>query len=219
MPTFNEIQEHFQELIRKGLEGSFFVKRHDSADTPITALKDAAGLLELPPGYTDVGLLTKEQGLSWTRDITSSDTNSLGYSEPTRRDVTGDVTGLQFTAQESKLQVFELYDGVDLTGVTADAAGNVYWDKPDRPASLHYRGLALFKDGDGADAIYFGSWLPRFQVTDRGEQSWNETNEVLYPMTVTAFTDSVVGTSKRQLWAGSAETLAKMGFPTGTTAA
>lgn len=212
MPTFNELQEHFNELIRKGLEGSFFVKRYGAADSEISKLKDATGLLALPPGYKDVGLLTKEQGLNWTREIATSDTTSLGYSEPTRRDVTSDITGLQFTAQESKLSVFELYEGIDLTGVTADSHGNVSWDKPDRPASLHYRGLALFKDGDGADAIYFGAWLPRFQITDRGEQSWREDVETVYQMTCTAYNDSTVGTSKRSLWAASPATLTKMGF-------
>lgn len=212
MPTFNELQDHFTELIRKGLEGSFFVKKYAEADAPITALKDATGLLAVPTGYEDVGVLTKDQGLQWTRSIDSSDTMSLGYSEPTRRDITSDVTGLQFTAQESKLKVFELYEGVDLTGIDQDANGNVSWDKPDRPASLYYRGLALFKDGDGADAIYFGSWLPRFQVTNRGEQSWNEGAEVQYPLTLTAYQDSAVGTSKRSLWAGPPATLTKMGF-------
>ena len=212
MPTFNDLQEHFTEQIRKGLEGSFFVKRYEDADTAIVALKDATGLLAIPTGYTDVGVLTKDQGLTWTRDISTNDTTSLGYAEPTRRDITSDVTGLQFTMQESKRQAFELHEGLDLSAVEQDANGNVYWDKPSRPASIFYRGLALFKDGDGADALYFGKWLPRFQITDRREQAWREEVEVQYGVTATAYVDQAIGTAVRSLWAGPAAKLTQMGF-------
>ena len=212
MATLNDLQNHFQELIRKGLEGSFFVKRVEAGDAAITALKGPSGLLEIPTGYQDVGILTKDQGLNWTREVGTSDTAGLGYSEPVRRDITTDVSGLQFTALESKKQVFEMYEGIDLTGVTPDANGNISWDKPDRPANPYYRGLALFKDGEGADAVYFGKWGPRFQVTDRGEQAWREEVELQYGMTANFYVDSAFGTSLRTLWAASPATLAKMGF-------
>lgn len=211
MPSFSDLQDHVDALIRKGLTGSVFVAPMSVA-AEITALTDATGLLALPAGYVDVGRLTKDQGVAWTRDVETSDTTSLGASQSTRRDITSDVTGLQFTMQESKRQVFELHEGQDLSAVTYDANGNVKWDKPDRPASIYYRGLVLFKDGEGADAIYFAKWLPRFQVTDRGEQSWNEESEVQYPVTVTAFVDATVGTAVRTLWAGSTARLAEMGF-------
>lgn len=214
MPSFADMQNHFDNLIRKGLEGSIFAKRFAPGDPAITALKDATGLLALPPGYQDVGNLTKDQGAQWTRAVDNSETNSLGKSEPTRRDIVSDVSGLQFTMQESKKAVFEMYEGIDLTGVTQDANGNVSWDKADRPPVIHYRMFALFKDGDGADAVYFAKWLPRAQVTDRGEQSWNENNELQYPVTITAYVDKAVGTSMRTLWAGPATVLTDMGFAT-----
>ena len=213
MPSFYDLQDHFDDLIRKGLEGSVFAKRSVDADAEITVLKDSTGLLALPPGYADVGNLTKDQGAQWTRDINTSETTSLGKSEPTRVDILSDVTGLQFTMQESKKAVFEMYDGIDLTGVTQDANGNVSWDKADRPANINYRMFALFKDGDGADAIYFAKWLPKAQVTDRGEQSWNENNEIQYPVTITAYVDKSAGTSMRTLWAGPAAKMTAMGFP------
>lgn len=213
MPSFADLQNHFDDLIRKGLEGSVFAKRSADLDPAIVKLKDATGLLALPPGYEDVGNLTKDQGAQWTREIDSSETQSLGKSEPTRKDIVSDVTGLQFTMQESRKAVFELYDGIDLSGVKQDANGNVTWDKADRPATIYYRMFALFKDGDGADAIYFAKWLPRAQVVDRGEQSWNENNEVQYPVTITAYVDKLVGTSMRTLWAGPAAKMTAMGFP------
>lgn len=216
MPQLAEIQEKFQDLIRKGLQGSIFVKRLVEGDPEIAALVDATGLLALPPGYSDVGLITKDQGAEWTRDVSTSDVESHGAAEPTRRDVTSDVSGLQFTMQESKRQVFELYDGIDLAAVTHDANGNVSWDKPDRPASIYYRALALFKDGDGVDATYFAKWLPRVQVTDRGSQSWNENDELQYPVTLTAFNDAEFGTSVRTLWAAPTARIERMGFTAAT---
>lgn len=213
MPSFAALQNHFDDLIRKGLEGSVFAKRYNDADAEIETLKDASGLLALPPGYEDVGNLTKDQGVNWTRSVDTSETTSLGKSEPTRVDIVSDVTGLQFTMQESRKAVFELYDGIDLSGIKQDQYGNVSWDKADRPAAIYYRMFALFKDGDGVDAIYFAKWLPRTQVTDRGEQAWNENDEVQYPVTLTAYNDKTVGTSMRTLWAGPAAKMTAMGFP------
>lgn len=211
MPTFADLQNHADSLIRKGLTGSIFVAPYSVTDE-ITTLKDATGLLALPVGYTDVGRLTKDQGASWTRGVETSDVTSLGAASPTRRDIVSVTRGLAFTMQESKRQAFELHEGQDLSAVKYDANGNVSWDSPDRPASTYYRVLALFKDGEGTDAIYFAKWLPRAQVTDTGEQAWNEENEVQYPVTMTAFVDETVGTAVRTLWAGSTERLTAMGF-------
>lgn len=213
MPTFAELQDRAQALIRKGLEGSVFVKRHDPADAEITTLGDASGLLALPPGYADLGHLTKDQGLNWTRDIETSDVMSLGSVEPTRRDITSDVSGLQVTAQETKAVTLGLYEGLDLSGTTHDALGNVAIDKPDRPATIYYRVLGLMKDGDGADAIYIAKWLPRAAVTDRGEQAWNEENEIQYAFTFNAFVDPTVGSSQRLIiWSPTAAHVTDMGF-------
>lgn len=213
MVTFGDLQTHFDELIRKGLEGSVFIKRYAAADPEIAALQDVSGLLALPVGYEDVGHITKADGVSWTRDVDNSDTESLGASAPTRRDVIKDITGLQFTMQESKRAVFELHEGIDLSAVIQSANGNVKWDKPDRPATIYYRAFVLFKDGDGVDALYFAKWLPRASVTDRGEQKWGEGDEIQYPVTLTAYVDSAVGTSVRSLWAGPVATLTQMDFP------
>lgn len=215
MASFAELQKQADDLIRKGLEGSVFVAPY-SEDTEIDALMDAqGGLVALPPGYEDVGLITKDQGVAWSREVDTSDVESLGRSEPTRRDIISDVTGLEFTMQEMKALTLELYEGLSLADVVAEAAGdhsNIVFDKPDRPASIYYRLLALFKDGEGADAFYFAKWLPRVQVTDRSEQSWNENDEIQYGVTVTAFNDPEFGTSVRTLLGVPTAAVAKMGF-------
>lgn len=215
MPTFTDLQSLVDANIRKGLSGGVWIAPYSSTDE-IETLKDATGLLALPSGYSDVGRITKDQGVSWSRDVETSETMSLGAASPTRRDIVSVTSGMSFTMQESKRQVFELHEGLDLSSVTYDANGNVSWDQPDRPASIFYRVLALFKDGEGTDAVYFAKWMPRAQITETGEQSWNEENELQYPVTLTAFVDDTVGTAVRTLWAGSTARLAAMGF-TATT--
>ena len=211
MPTFADLQDVVDANIRKGLSGSVFIAPYSVTDE-IATLKDGSGLLALPTGYTDVGRLTKDQGVSWTRDVSTSEVTSLGSASPTRIDIVSETRGMAFTMQESKRQVFELHEGLDLSAATFDTNGNVSWDAPDRPADLYYRVLALFKDGEGTDAVYFAKWLPKAKVTETGEQSWNEENELQYPVTLTGFVDETVGTAVRTLWAGSTARLTAMGF-------
>lgn len=212
MATFNEVKGHNRDLIRKTLEMSVFIKVHEDDDEEITQVWDGTGLV-VPTGYNSVGLVTKSDGASWTREQSTSDTESMGYAEPTRRDITSDITGISIVMQESKRQTLELYHGVDLAGVTVDANGNFYFDRPSRPSVRRYRVLAIGKEGDGPEAIYLARWLPNAQVTENGEQAWVEETEIQYPATLTAFTDDKFGTSFREIWGGPGLDAEAMGFP------
>ena len=210
--TFKEQKGHNKSNIRKILEMAIFVKPKEDADTEITQVWTKADGLLIPAGYLPVGLVTKDDGASWSRDQDAADVTSMGYGEPTRRDITSDVTGLGFTMQESKKTSMELYHGLDLSTVTTDADGNFYFDKASLPAQRHYRVLAVGKDGDGPDAVYVLRWLPDAQVTENGEQAWNDGDEVQYPATFTAYTDEKVGTSLREIWGGPGLDHEAMGF-------
>jgi hypothetical protein len=222
MATFTEVKGHNNALIRKILEMAIFIKPLEDADTEITQIYDKGdpaattpvppGLI-IPPGYVSVGLTTKDDGATWPRDQETSDVESFGYAEPSRRDIIRDVTGLTFTMQESKRQVMELHHGLDLSAVTTDSDGNFYFDKASRPVKRKYRVLALGKDGDGPDAIYVGRWLPNAQVTENAEQAWSEGEEIKYPATLTGYTDAAFGTSFREIWGGPGLDHATMGFP------
>lgn len=217
MATWTEARGHKGSNIRKILEMAIFVKPVATGDTAITKVWTGnTGQLVIPAGYLPVGMTTKDDGVTWTRDQESSDVTSYGYAEPVRRDIVSDVSGLAFTMQESKKTTMELFHGLDLSTVTTDTAlngGSFYFDKASRPAQRRYRVLALGKDGDGPDAIYLARWLPNAQITENGEQSWSEGDEIKYPATFTAYTDSTFGTSLREIWGGPGLKHADMGFP------
>jgi hypothetical protein len=106
--TYDALKLKQNELIPKALEGSIFTADY-SAELPtaLTSGEDAA-LLELPDGYEDTSWADKGQGATWSRSVDTADVNSWGVADPTRRDVTSQTTGLQFTAQETKGRVLEL---------------------------------------------------------------------------------------------------------------
>ncbi|MFB2571370.1 hypothetical protein [Micrococcus sp. IITD107] len=212
MATYNEVKGHNRANIRKILEHSIFMKPAEDTDLEITKVWDSSGVF-VPEGYTPVGLTTKADGASWSRDQEVSDVESQGYGSYTRRDFIKDIPGLGFTMQESKRQNLEIHHGVDLSGVTTDADGNFYFDKPSRPASRQYRVFALGKDHDGPDAIYVARWLPLVDVTENAEQAWKDGEELKYPVTLSATVDDKFGTSMREIWGGPGLDHAAMGFP------
>lgn len=210
--SFDSIRDTNTRLIRKALAGVVFVKRYEPEDDPITQIYTTAAGLIIPPGYIDVGAISKSAAVRFARETSNSDVESWGFGEPTRRDIVRDVTTMQFTMQESKKQVFELYNSVDLSQVTADEDGNVIVDKPSRPQRLDWRAFTLSKDGDGPDSIYFLKWLPNAQVTSIEDQSWSEDSEVSYTVTMTGYEDPALKTAVREVWGGPGLDAAAMGF-------
>ena len=210
--SFDTVKNHNKLLIRKALEGSIFIKPYDEADAPITKIWTTAGGLIIPTGFVDVGLLNKKSAQKWARDTDSADTESFGYGEPTRRDITKDISTVDFSMQESKRRTLELYNGADYSGVVADTDGNIVIDKPSRPQVRLWTLLSLSKDGDAADAIYFARIMPMCQVTKIGDQTLGEDEELLYPVTMTGYREPAYKTAVREIWGGPGIDKAAMGF-------
>lgn len=211
--TFNDVKDHDRSLIRKILEMAIFVRPYSADSTPITSIWTPAAGLTIPSGFKSVGLTTKDEGTTWTRNQETSDTTSHGYAQPTRRDILSDVSGVNFIGQESNRTNMELYHDMDLSGVTAGPNG-FYFDKPSRPTSRRWEVLGLGKDGDGPDAIYVARILPEAQVTEMSDQSWQEGQELRYPCTLTGYVHEGWGTSLRELWGGPGLDAEAMGFTT-----
>lgn len=203
MATYDEIMDgQDRRKILKAMAGAVFVKPYDEADEQITSIHATTTGLVIPTGYENVGMLRKSEAVAWAREIDTSDVESWGYGEPTRRDRVKDETTMKFIMQESKRSVLELYNDVDYSGVTPDVDGNLVLDKPATARGREWRAFVLSKDGDGDDAIYLFRALPNCQVTDMDEQKWGDDEEIAYGVTLTGYRDPDWGTALREIWAG-----------------
>ena len=215
--SFEDQTNFNSRLIRKALQGAIYIKRWEPGDAPIEQIYTATGGLQIPAGYEHAGHVTKSDATQWARDTDTADVESWGFGEPTRRDLTKDVTTLKFVMQESKRRAFELYNGAELSQVKPDAEGNIVMDKPGRQQKIDYRAFVISKDGDGADAIYFARWLPLCSVSAVEDQTWGEEDEIQYGVTLTGMTDPDVKTAVREVWGGPGLDAEAMGFASTTT--
>lgn len=217
MPAYEAIANKQAELIRKALAGSIFVGDMSAALPASLTSGAGADLAALPTGYTDLGWCSKDDGATWSRSTEVSEVTSWGSFDPTRRDINSDVTGLQFTAQETKLKTLEMYHDVDLSTVTPTAiTGEIAFSQPTRPSTKYRRVFGIFVDGTGTDAIYVARLLPRATVTEKGDQVWTDGDDpVAYQMTMSASVDSTAGYSVRHFFGGPGwrAMLEDMGFP------
>lgn len=203
MATLEDLDQKQTELIRKVQAAAVFYAAPNVAIPATFTTGTSADLTALPVGWTDIGLVTKDDAYTWSRSVDMAETRSHGYLDPTRRDITGNVSSLAFTAQETKLKTLEVYHNIDLTGVTAAATtGEFTFNDPLQAATRYHRLIAIGRDGVGTSAIYIIRVMPRAMLSEPGEQTWSDENELVYPMTMTATPDSALGYSIRYVFAG-----------------
>lgn len=213
--SIGTLADRQQKLIRKAQDAAIFAAP-ESAD-PITAITTGAGadLIALPTSWRSLGHHTESDGINWTRDVSSDDVRSHGSSEPTRRDISSDVTGLVVLAQETKLLSLEMFHNVDLSAITPDSTTKeITFNRSRTPSTRYWRLLAIASDGAGADTIYFARFCPRASITDYAEQPWTKGDELRYPLTFTAYVDDDLGYSMKEMWGGPGieDLLSAMGF-------
>lgn len=205
--TYADLAVKQDALIRKALDGSVFGA--SSAADPITSLTvdgpvtGTPTLALLPDGYDDFGLLS-DTGAKFSSAVTTADITSWGRVEPSRRDITKDVTDLQIIMQETKLVTVSAYLGVDPTTVTPDATtGEAHFTKPSRPTVQTYRLLTLGVDQNDSGEIYCACFMPRASLTNKGDLSMmSGADGLFYDTTWTAFTDSSLGFAVRFIFGG-----------------
>lgn len=192
-----------QALIRVAQDAALFAG--PSTVAAITALTTGASgaLAPLPTGWGSVGHHTEADGIDWTRKVTTSDVKSHGSHQPTRRDITEDVTDLKVLGQESKRMTQELFHSVNLSTVTPDATTHeIGFNTAVVASTTYYRLMAIASDGSGPDTIYFARFCPRASVTNFGSQPWKKGEELRYEFTFTAYVDDTLGFSMREMWGG-----------------
>lgn len=218
MPSFAALAKRQGELIRKPLAGIIAVANEDFVLPPAFLLTETASatLLALDEDWEQLGWVSKSDGLTFSADTETSDVESWGALEPTRSDITRDVTSAQFTCQETNKKVLEMYYNVDLSAAVPTAlTGEIAFNQATEPATTYRRMLFLSKDGAGTKEIYIAKLMPRANVSAKSDQNWNSEDALTYGMTVQAKVDDDAGYAVRHLFGGPGwkDNLVKMGFP------
>ena len=163
-----------------------------------------ADLVQLDPlVWTRLGLVTKGEGITFSRDTNQDTEESWGFTDPTRTDIISDTTSAAFQLQETSKATLAMFDFVDLSAITADTTtGEFSYNKPLNIASAYTRMIFMAVDGNGTDRRYRFKIFPRAQVVAVADEVWNQANAVRYPVTVRANADPVLGYAVRNVLAG-----------------
>jgi hypothetical protein len=199
-----ELAKNQPNNIFKALGGLIYVASTSVAIPAAFTTGVAADLLQLDPAnWFLLGLLTQKDGIAFARSMKQDDETSWGYDEPTRSDISQDITSATFVMQEVNRHTAEMYDFIDLSAVTPDATtGEVSYNKAGVTAPIYKRLIYIGVDGAAADRRYRIKAMPKAQVTAVKDEVWNQTAATNFPVTVTAKVDSTLGYSVRTVLAG-----------------
>ncbi|QAU07086.1 major tail protein [Gordonia phage IDyn] len=218
MPSFAALAKRQGELIRKPLAGIIGVAPEDTeidADFKLTVLTGGAIELADLSDFDQLGWVSKSDGVVFSADTETSDVESWGALEPTRSDITKDVTSAQFTCQETNKTVLEMFYNVDLDGVLGEfETGEIAFNQSIEPTTTYRRMIFLSKDGSGTKEVFIGKLMPRASVTAKSDQNWNSEDALVHGMTIVAKVDDELGYAVRHMFGGAGwkSQLTKMGF-------
>jgi hypothetical protein len=215
VPSFADLRTAQEELVRKTLDGAVFRAPTSAAHISAATLFAIDGSLqELPDTYEDQGLLSTD-GISFSREVSTSNTSALGRTTPVRSDVQGDTDTLNFVAIETNRQTLELGTGAVLAPGARGANGAIEIKKPNRPKSRVYKFLSVAQDENEYGEIYVCRYLPRGKITAYGDQVFNSGDDPIgWAATVTGENDSAWGSPGSYIFGGPGwnAILVKMGF-------
>jgi hypothetical protein len=212
--TYEQVAAWNQDLIRRPNKGFVLVADPDQS-LPSAYTSGVSASLQTLTGFESLGLIAKDAPPSFKPDVKSNDIESWGALESTRTDILTRDLSVSFTAQETKKKTLELYSGIDLSAVTADATtGEIQYNDPTSPETRYHRMIFGMVDGAGDKAIYILKILPKATITEVGEQSWSQEKAVDYNFTIKAKIDHDLGYSLKNVICGPGVNglLADMGF-------
>ena len=203
MPTMQELkaQGDNADLIRKVQNIAIWLAPISAPE--ISTLVGADGqLVALPDAYRPLGMITKDDGVTFTNESDSEGVEAHGYISQVREDPTSQERTFQVNALEENRLVLEQAHGMDLSTVEVDANGNLVFDEPEMPIRDYARAVAIGSDGAGTGEFFLGKWFPRVKVSSLDDVVWSMTDPVSYNLTYKAFPDPELGISVRNLRAG-----------------
>lgn len=218
MSTVDELSQLKNELIRKPLRG--FIAIADMTVAPPLSLTEVVGPSTVPTlvdlsAWSRLGNISKKSGIAFSRDTDAADVESWGAAEPTRTDLTKDITNAKWECQETRKSVLELYYNTDLRSITPDpVTGEIAFNQSTSLHTTYRRFLFVGVDGYGDNEIIIAKLMPRFNLNKIDDQPWNQDDAMIYGMAGAATVDSDHGFSVRHFFGGAGwrKLNAKMGF-------
>lgn len=185
-------------LIRKQLLQVVYAADYSAAAVSAPFVSGTGALAALPTGYVPIGYTT-DDGLTFTTDLSMSDTTSSQSTEPTRSDVESEVLTGQYVPQETNAAAVAMYKGLSISGADALPDIGEPWamTRPAVPKTPYYRLLFIGVDyGDDGGEIYIVKHYPKGRVTSKDDQQWARSSETQWPVTLQAYRDPVLKTAE-----------------------
>ncbi|WP_280389798.1 IPT/TIG domain-containing protein [Nocardia wallacei] len=212
--TFEQLANWNQSLVRRPNKG--FVLIGDlSATIPTAFTSGVSAEFQGLTGFESLGYTAKDAPPTFSPEVESNDIEAWGALEPPRTDIISRKVTVSTTLLETKRRSLELYSGIDLSSVTADATtSEIQFNDPTAPETRYHRVIFGMVDGEGASRVYILRILPRATVTEVGEQSWAQDGPLAYNVTWSAKIDEDLGYSLKNVICGPGvgPMLADMGF-------
>lgn len=190
--AFATVADFNTALVRKTLSGFVTVAPPDSDALTAATLFDAAGLLALPAGYLQLGLIG-DDGAQFSRSTDLSTVSSWGSKAPSRQDVKTDTTTMQITCNELRAITLAMYYGVDPADIVADATSKaISIAKSAIPAHPNWRVAVIGVDTATAGEVLMCRHLPYASITAYGDDQWAASTDAAAPgfgFTFTGFDD------------------------------
>ena len=203
MPTMQELkaQGDNADLIRKVQNIAIWLAPLTAE--PIDKLVGEDGQLQaFPEPYRPLGMITKDDGVTFTSESDSETVEAHGYIAPVREDETSMERSFAVNALETNRLTLEQAHGIDLSTVTVDDAGNFVFEEPELPIRDFARAIAVGSDGAGTGEYLLGRFFPYVKVTSLDDVVWSMSDPTSYNLTYKAFPDPILGFSVRHLFAG-----------------
>lgn len=204
MPTFDTIRQASdnRKLVRKIQKAVGFIAPQ-SVDLPTSLFTGGTFTDFKTEGFIPLGLVTPD-GYTFAGEREKEDVDALGYTSPTRSDVTRVPRTISMTLLETgKRAVEELKRGVDLSTVTQDpTSGEITFDEPDMPLDQEYRLLIIGVDGPLDEQWVLGKGYGAVKLANLGDEVWGQEGAVQSEITLDVFTDDEIGTPVRHFMGG-----------------
>jgi hypothetical protein len=181
-------------LLLKPLDAAVFLAPWYTP-APLGMFTDSGSNLQtLPAGYQSVGLIDKKSGVAFARAVTAAPIESYGEMQPTRDDITADITTLEFEPQEITQLNLALTTNANLQqAIVNTTSGETYFSQPPTSQINYYSAIVIGKDGTDAAPIYVFKIMPKVAVTKWAGENWTPTNIISQKLTLTAFKDDTAG--------------------------